>query len=671
VIDELVGIIKVEQKFVSAFFFLCVVMFVSLQTGLLLYVNANRDVPVETDDAYSYIVKAAQMRHDFFQTSNALQSIQEQVAKVSPENKDHVTQRIVAPLFLIYHPVYSFLLLSIHEVGFSWEKSYNILCVIGSLCVGIGMAFWIRAVWGGISAGIALVLLSVNIFPNHGIHYIVPSNLALGLCVWLWLLVIKQTKYKALILGSCIPILSGIHQIGVIYSALLIVLFFVYEENRFTLRSLFVVGSFLLSVGLVFGLPHFVQSPVLAVGNIGSDLNWMQLVSQNFTRASLLLGRTGILSVPLWLVGIVSFTALYIVDAERRKNVLVSALSIFFLCGISLLYVVDGYPAELFSRTIIFWGMWFAGAFSFCFVSLVRFMYTCSSNCLRGSALSQLVPDCNGKVQFSWNKIGTSVMIVLALYFAGKMTFVSLNQYVTTARNMISRQNYSFEPEQPKHLLQRLKVNDVLYFEQFIVPLSLYLSKGFWDNRIVYGALIDQPGTKKEYISENSDLRYAIQYSPIIKVPYFLHGIVSLEQGDRLNMSSVLMEQATRIGFLINCKEANCNVILTQKKNDKVEDVNYALEKDIEELIWFDVSANTDTVSIYSDQSLDVHSITFGTEQQTVWPWQSNLSLELVRHGQPVYPKFYFNERELFENLDLPVKVLFDRGSILVAEIIK
>ena len=117
-----------------------------LQLGVLqLPVLNSRQAPREVDDAYVYMVKAEQMKYDFFQNSPALNDLRVQFSAPAEEFQIKWNRFGARKgFFLVYHPLHSVLLLAPRMFGLSLESSYKILYVVGTVFIGLAVAFWIK-----------------------------------------------------------------------------------------------------------------------------------------------------------------------------------------------------------------------------------------------------------------------------------------------------------------------------------------------------------------------------------------------------------------------------------------------------------------------------------------------------------------------------------------------
>src|SRR5690349_399174 len=214
-----------------------VLLFTSVQLMMVIVPNRNRTSPVETDDAYTYILKAAEMQQCFLQECPALNDLRQQLT-ASSENEEisWLRYREYVRAFAVYHPLHSMLLASLHAAGLPWAASYTSIQIAGSLFLSLAVSYWLYRLFGAGPAGIALFFLAFTPFPGQGLHYIVPSNLALGIGMLTWASLLKRTsRSRWIVIGSPL-LLVLMHPIGRLYALLGMVLF-VFLNARQLIRT--------------------------------------------------------------------------------------------------------------------------------------------------------------------------------------------------------------------------------------------------------------------------------------------------------------------------------------------------------------------------------------------------------------------------------------------------
>src|SRR5262245_32277850 len=105
--------------------------------------------------------------------------------------------------FMVYHPLHSILNASLHKAGLSWEAAYDAIRVVGAAFLIMAIAYWLLKLWSPGPAGVSLGLLSFMLLPDYGVHWIIPSNLALGIAIFVWarIFATNGAAEKSLIFG--------------------------------------------------------------------------------------------------------------------------------------------------------------------------------------------------------------------------------------------------------------------------------------------------------------------------------------------------------------------------------------------------------------------------------------------------------------------------------------
>ena len=126
--------------------------------------------------------------------------------------------------FPFYHPLFSVILIALNKLGLDLLTAFKLVWSLGPLIFGLAIAYFLTGLFGAGAAGLALGLLAFKVFPDTGLHYVVPSNLAMALALIIWgRLVRRQGKAPwTLALGSLA--LAAMHPIGLIYAVMSVVL---------------------------------------------------------------------------------------------------------------------------------------------------------------------------------------------------------------------------------------------------------------------------------------------------------------------------------------------------------------------------------------------------------------------------------------------------------------
>lgn len=325
---------------------------------------AVRSLPPEVDDSYGYLLKAAQLDDCFWQECPALNDLRHQVdTPIHADSGDDLyflyeQVRAHVRLFLVYTPLFSIILWLLHHVGLSWEGAYTLIWALGPPLFGVAIALWVRAMWGWVTAGLVLGILAVVVFPEQGLHYVVPSNICLALAMLMWARLFARNGDAPFTLVIGTMVLVGLHTIGVIY-ALIAILFAAPLQLRN--RKMRVAG--LLAGGVVALssiLPTMISRPDMAIRPYPypEGVSWQAEMMLNLHLAQQEWWSWVGLLAPLWWFGtliilggiIVSYALLYRQQRASFLPTLWLTILVVGATGASIFVVRPYFPASLFYR---------------------------------------------------------------------------------------------------------------------------------------------------------------------------------------------------------------------------------------------------------------------------------------------------------------------------------
>ena len=224
----------------------------------------NRSLPPELDDSLTYILKTKQMQEGLFQVSPAMGDLMQQLGPPS-DQPEVARQRALAGsrIFPFYHPLFSATLIALNKLGLDLMTAFKVVWSLGPLIFGLAFAYLLTGLFGASAAGLAMGLLAFKVFPDTGLHFVVPSNLTMALALIMWGRLVRR-RGKApwtLALGSLA--LAAMHPIGLIYAVMSVVLALLLlkakDRSRIYLASLFVVSL----VALVFIVSAVTRCPFI------------------------------------------------------------------------------------------------------------------------------------------------------------------------------------------------------------------------------------------------------------------------------------------------------------------------------------------------------------------------------------------------------------------------
>ncbi len=342
--------------------------------ALPLLIRDGVPVPV---DSYYYIAKAAQLIQCPLQDCPALTDLRQQLIEPIPGDAEAERERAVVlqRLFYMYHAGHSALLAGLHLAGLGWETALDTLSIAGALLIAGGAIFFLRRLVGPGPAGIGLALLAFQVHPGfHGLHWIVPSNFALGVALplWGWILYRRQAAGRQppagaldLVLPLAVLALVWIHPIGRAYGALAVALHAGVGDWRRT-RWWVVNALATLAWATPMIAPYLFSQPMFSAAEFlhPPGWSWSQGVQENLAAAGpLLANRLGGWPGLVMLAG--AGVGLFAALQEGRGPMLLAGGLVALLLGGSLLHGLPGYPAELFQRVSVPATIVLAGLFGF------------------------------------------------------------------------------------------------------------------------------------------------------------------------------------------------------------------------------------------------------------------------------------------------------------------
>lgn len=345
------GDLRLRAGFVSFGFGLVLYLFV--QIGLVAGPILTRPVPPGTTDAYVYIAKAQQILGCFRQRCPALSDLRVQVVIPKGAAAKTAKRRSLAYQRELYqyHLAHSALLVGLKSLGLGWEAALNTVSIAGAVIIAFGLAWLLYGVFGAGPAGLALAILAFAIYPGyHGLHWVVPSNIAFGIGLLALAGVVSRPRWLHWALPFAVLAMVWMHPAGRIYALAALALYgglvFRTEPRRWvTLAwSLAALASPLLVGALV-------ERPSMSFAGLEGVAGWgfLEGVVKN-ARAALwavypwLYERGGFAILGLAAVG------LWMIEPARAAGLRLLFALCACLSAASLLYVLPNYPAELFHR---------------------------------------------------------------------------------------------------------------------------------------------------------------------------------------------------------------------------------------------------------------------------------------------------------------------------------
>ncbi|HCX21022.1 MAG TPA: hypothetical protein DHN29_03845 [Cytophagales bacterium] len=660
--------------------------------GLLInYPLWTRSLPPEVDDAYSYIVKAVQMEDCFLQDCSALDDLREQLKtgitthSITPDKGKRffwdfeniskpiymdnlfsgipqLSYRIYFRLFTIYHPLYSTIQLGINSVIDSWVLTHKITSVLGYLFIGAGVTYFLISIWGPVIAGISLLLLSIQIFPDQGLHYIVPSNLSLGIALFVLGRIIRRNGYApyALMVGAASMI--TMHTIGFIYSGMAILISIILSYgSKFNKGKL---ASYILTAIIAvtyYSLRYLVDSPDFGLVSFPGDSGHIQLstiidsfrrafhVFREFTRPYGLFSISEFadyygglfLSICLAVIGYL-VTNRSSMDHKRRLRILyvISAICLF-----SLFYVVNYRPIALFTRLSILPEIIVIGYMS----QSISWLWS-----LWRSRQNSLV------------KIG---ILVFGLYMIVTL-FSGVQGILEHMTAIYKRHNYSYNLGQPR-IVQRLSShrNKILYNDEYVLPF--YLSHGAINQNALY-ALKNQ---------KTADIAYFVRRHPITSLSIAREGMIpSISfKSMSVDFDEPLLLEMINIKVRNVENDARLSFLPFNVRNEQLGKIHVTIPSKYSGTITVPISINEliskIVLNISEESFVWIAGITFDNTNLS-WPWTQKATISFTPNNGNYYDEYFpffppvsitdKEQRVSFDLSDHVSKNLVDRKSYVL-----
>ena len=622
--------------------------------GLLInYPLWTRSLPPEVDDAYSYIYRSAQMKDCFLQDCKAIKDLESQVYKELNDISENIVvrkraYRIIIDVFYTYHPLFSAIQVGINSFIHSWELTHKITWLLGYIFIGSAVVYLLTTIWSPTIAGISLIFLSIQIFQDQGLHFIVPSNLSLGMALFIFGKIIKNNGKAPYTLTLGTVLLVTMHTIGFIYAGIAILLSMSLRRNDFdSIREGW--RSYLITFGIIISyyfLPNIINEPKFMMPKYPEVFDYShaaivnlfkeggQIIEQ-FTR---IYGFSGI--------GIVIFSAItwkgLIIFVDNNKvigNRVINFLVIYTLiCLSSLLFfplLVPYNPLNLFGRLFIILEILIIGFFSQSFCYYIKLK--------------------KGKF-VNFKNIGLSFYMIAVLIFGFRsITYHMLSVY--------KRHNYSFNYKDFSQFSNNYfkQSDNILYNDRYVMyPVLTYGGQKI-------GASF---GNGKIISKIKNDIDYYVFRNPV--------SLLSISRDEKIHTSSF---QAIKIEFE---DSKRINQIYLNIFNDESNDSLHLILLD-----KFDKEIDSNKInfprnfvgwkSIPLDSSIPIKKILLENSYKSslwfsgikfkdnnhYWPWESKATIEFLPNDGNYFKEYF----PLISNISITnkqQKVSFDMDKYLL-----
>jgi hypothetical protein len=503
-----------------------------LAIGLLTYVVVQSHLAVsplrnwtltpEIKDGLTYVLKSKQMEKCFDQNCPALNDLREQLfgkgGDPPPGSAAYKEKGLAAArVFPVYHPLFSVVLISISKVGhMDLMEAYRFLWSLAPLIFGLAFALWLGAIFGPGPAGMALLLLAFKVFPDTGLHHLVPSNFTMALAVVLWARLIARRGWApwSLVLGSLV--LVTMHLIGVIYAAMSVALALCLADGEKRRRLLMATGVVagcivvVLAVAAYVKKPDFVLPTLLPEGDHpylmllqGIGRNVLQVIVDNVRLAAGLWGSPAIFAGAL----VMGLAAL----EPWPRRVVWSMLLIYGVVLGGFIFFVSNHPADVLFRlwiplVVLLFGL--VGQAMCSAINLVKAWWRERRPAPPGSGLLDL------------KSIWPVILLAVLIAYAGQMMLRGAEQVEVMAHFLRDKEPLALYPSQPRALLAQARPGDRVLYTSIVLMDYYLINGGLGLGAVYYHPALEGTRTTTEWLPR-PDLRFAVAFQPTVYHPSF------------------------------------------------------------------------------------------------------------------------------------------------------
>ncbi|WP_316977635.1 hypothetical protein [Shumkonia mesophila] len=438
----------IEAQSGNRFFAICLGFFVAVEVFVTLGPALHRVLPVEPDDALTYLLRTAQMVECPRQDCVALEDLRVQLSAVMDDPQLAApVQEAYWHVFLNHVPGYSLTAAVLRTLGLSFFQTYNVLTILGGIAIAVGAAIWARALVGAWAGGIAVVLFALTYFVGHGLIWIVPSNMTLGMAMLAFGLLVERREQRGMIPFFLLVLMAAMlswHSIGRFYAVALLLSYAALVRRPYVRVDWIFLTIGVGLVGASEALPYVIERPLLRMPIVPLPFEGTALdaVLANVREMPRIVARSAIATLGYGgLVAVVVIAALTL-PRWRRWPFLLFLAGFGGLCAASLLHLSPRIPAEIFARFWVPLALLLSCAFAWVLLSAAKVAVPLMETYLAAGAAG---PEKRGD---SILREGLALLLLLGM-LCGAMLHVIVGAYaIVRAERMVSaRDDFAYFPD--------------------------------------------------------------------------------------------------------------------------------------------------------------------------------------------------------------------------------
>ncbi|MBI5814389.1 MAG: hypothetical protein HZB29_02120 [Nitrospinae bacterium] len=660
-------------------------LFFALQLALSLTPIALRTSPLETDDAYVYIFKAAQLESCFFQGCPAMDDLRRQLTapadgpKMAAKRAEYYGQA-----FIVHNLLHSAILSAIHKLGAGWDTAYNITSSVGAALSYLSIAWLFLEYLGAGAAGMALLALAPMVFAGHGIQYMAPGSLTTGMAILTFALMRRWRDWAGPILVTACAAMVMNHSAGRIY-ALMAIVYYLLTASR-PMRQRFLAAGVSMAIVIIYSLaPLFVIRPELGSLSVGAQpglldvSSRLSLIGPNIEKAGEIIGQWAgfYFGVPLTAVLLIAGAAL--IPRRRRTAYLALLIVCLLTLAATLLHIYPGMPATLFERIWTFAAILLSG--------------------LIGQALWKFI---ELPLRLRQNRPAAALILAAALLgsaamSAGRFKVWALDKGFKmreAAETAIVRYNTLLDESQPAKLLARAVPGEqVLYGD--MISMLFYLSNGAHSLGAVFLPGVKGEPEEKRLTGDNARIRHIVARNPVTLLPIASQGALRITSFDKLEIRFEGKNTPDYAMLDVTNRSAE-TVNLALEPVDGKEAQTFTLKPGFAGKIKLELKkASPPAGHIFRIKEMDgeviLRAINLPGSGAYIWPWDQGVSLTYWKTRQRPIVKLWekglfvtpqnalkpdeeyrtarFDSSALFPSFGRPVTVIDDNGYTVLAQL--
>ncbi len=513
-------------------FFLALSVFLVSQI-LNVYSPGYGFADTPSNDRMDYILKAAQFDACPLQDCPALEHLRGQLdplqtGKVSLEGgKFHQESHRVAisqRLFSVYHPLYSLSLFGLYENGLSWTSAAQRVELATIIVFVLGMAFWLRALWGPLAAALAILVMSV-----HATVFPYPSNAALGVAMVVWALLTGFRERMGWFVPLAMLVMIGLHPLGRVYAAVTLIIYLAFLPRPWKKHHWLIVFLGAAVFALPWVLPAIVTAPQFSIPSypLAEGRSFFYLVAANWWQAILTLPSSvsifsfaGIGVLPglggTLIVFVLFLVGLTATDQARRSPLVATLAAMALALAASAVQFQGYYSGVAFTRVWIpVFYILLGGAMAGLLWLLPSILKT-SAAVFRSGFYNLPVRPGEGV-----SLLATALMMigVVVLIVAGTVAELAPNLKARLQRPDAARLTAIFEPwmdkGQPQRLSRIMSADEsVIYVDNDI--MNAFFLSGLLERKAVYWPALEGRPDKDRWVGPSAGVAYAAAKNPAL-----------------------------------------------------------------------------------------------------------------------------------------------------------